>query len=76
MWWDLHVDFYIEGADFAVLALAIHTALLVFKKDSDSSNEGGLYKYRYSVYGLVVLVPIFMAGIAFINDGRKSYYYI
>lgn len=62
---------FIEGADFAVLALAIHTALLIFRKSS--GPEGGLYKFRYYVYGVNILLPILMASLAFINNGRRAY---
>ena len=60
---------FIEGADIAVLALAIHTALLIFRKFS--GPEGGLYKYRYYVYAINFFVPIFMASLAFINKPRS-----
>jgi G protein-coupled receptor GPR1 len=62
---------FIEGADLAVLALAIHTALLVFKKYN--GPEGGLYKYRYWVYGFNILFPLVMASLVFIDHGRKAY---
>lgn len=62
---------FIQGADFAVLSLAVHTALLVFTKNS--GPEGGLYKYRYWVYTSHVLLPILMAGLAFVGTGRQSY---
>lgn len=63
---------FIEGADLAVLSLAIHTALLVFTKSS--TPEGGLYKYRYYVYGITFLLPLVMASLAFISHGRHSYF--
>lgn len=63
---------FIEGADLAVLSLAIHTALLVFRKSS--TPEGGLYKYRYYVYGITFLLPLIMASLAFISHGRHSYF--
>lgn len=62
---------FIEGADLAVLALAIHTALLIFRKFS--GTEGGLYKYRFYVYGVNILLPLIMAALAFVNNGRHSY---
>lgn len=62
---------FIEGADFAVLALAIHTALLIFKKSS--GPEGGLYKFRYYVYAINILLPLLMASLAFVDNGRRSY---
>lgn len=62
---------FIEGADFAVLSLAIHTAILVFTKNS--GPEGGLYRYRYAVYTAHFFLPLTMAALGFINNGRKSY---
>lgn len=62
---------FIEAADLAVLTLAIHTALLVFTRYS--GPEGGLYPYRYYVYGVHVILPLIMAALAFITFGRRSY---
>jgi G protein-coupled receptor GPR1 len=62
----------IEGADLAVLALAVHTALLTFRHSKDQ-ERGGLYKYRYWVCSLTVIVPLIMASLAFVNEGRKAY---
>lgn len=63
----------IEGADFAILAFAIHTLLLIFKPSlsirvgKSGFTEGGLYKYRFYVYGLSFLIPVVMASLAYIN---------
>lgn len=63
----------IEGADLAILALAIHTFLLIFKPNlsirvgNSGFVEGGLFKYRYYVYGLSFVIPIVMASLAYIN---------
>lgn len=65
---------FIEGADLAVLVLAIHTALLIFRKSTgNESTEGGLYQFRNYVYAINFLLPIFMAGLAFVNRGRNAY---
>ncbi|CUM68251.1 uncharacterized protein PRCAT00005972001 [Priceomyces carsonii] len=69
----------IEGADFAILSFAIHFFLLIFKpslntKVTDSRTEGGLYLYRYWVYGLSFLIPLILASLAFIHpSGYVSY---
>lgn len=62
---------FIEAADLAVLTLAIHTALLIFTRYS--GPEGGLFPYRYWVYGFHVLLPLTLAALAFITYGRRSY---
>jgi len=68
----------IEGADIAILAFAVHTYLLIFKpglttKVKNSTRlEGGLYKYRYYVYVLSFIIPVFMASLAFIGVGYIS----
>lgn len=56
----------IEASDFAVLMIAIHTALYIFR--SKSSGEGGLYPYRQIAYTCWVIFPLLMASLAFIND--------
>lgn len=69
----------IEGADIAILAFAIHTFLLIFKpsltvKISGSNRvEGGLYMYRYYVYGLSFVIPLVLASLPYIGKGYSSY---
>ena len=61
----------IEGSDIAILSFAIHIALLVFKPNQTvkrgMSYEGGLFRYRYYVYAISILLPILLASLAFIN---------
>ncbi|AOA62398.1 G protein-coupled receptor [Komagataella phaffii CBS 7435] len=61
----------IEGADIAILAFAVHTALLIFRPNKKVRNgnnlEGGLFRYRYPVYLVSFLTPILLASLAFIN---------
>jgi G protein-coupled receptor GPR1 len=47
--------------------IAIHSALYIFKPNS-SSGEGGLYPYRRLAYALWAVLPILLAGLAFINN--------
>lgn len=68
----------IEGADFAILAFALHTFLLVFKPGltvktgrSDRS-EGGLYLYRHYVYLLCVVVPLVLAALPYVGQGYST----
>ncbi|CUM51824.1 unnamed protein product [Debaryomyces fabryi] len=62
----------IEGSDIAILSFAIHIALLVFKPNQTvrrgMSYEGGLFRYRYYVYAISILLPILLASLAFINS--------
>ena len=50
----------------AILAIAVHAALYIFRPLSRGS-EGGLYPYRYWVYALYVVWPLTTASLAFIN---------
>jgi G protein-coupled receptor GPR1 len=52
--------------DYSVLVIAIHSALQVFRPSATAAGDG-LYPYRYHVYVGALLVPAFMAGMAFIN---------
>ncbi|TVY35905.1 G protein-coupled receptor [Lachnellula occidentalis] len=60
-----------EASDFAILQIALHTALYIFKPRI-SSGEGGLYPYRKFAYICWVIFPVLMASLAFIN-GREAY---
>ncbi|KAF4636171.1 hypothetical protein G7Y89_g1921 [Cudoniella acicularis] len=57
----------IEASDFAVLQIAVHTALYIFKPKA-TLGEGGLYPYRHFAYIGWVVFPLLMASLAFIND--------
>ncbi|CCE86241.1 Piso0_005900 [Millerozyma farinosa CBS 7064] len=62
----------IEGSDFAILSIAIHTALIVYKPQQKIQGgnlyDGGLFRYRYLIYVLSFLIPIVMASLAFIHN--------
>ncbi|KAG9238477.1 G protein-coupled receptor [Amylocarpus encephaloides] len=60
------VSIGVEASDFAVLQIALHTALYIFK--ARGSGEGGLYPYRYYAYTCWVVLPLLMASLAFINN--------
>lgn len=68
-----------EGADFAILAFAIHTFLLIFKPDltvkipGTHHAEGGLYKYRYIVYILSLILPLALASFPFVGKGYVAF---
>lgn len=59
--------------DFAVLMIAIHSALYIFKPLT-ALGEGGLYPYRRIAYVLWIAFPFLMASLAFVNPtgGYKS----
>ncbi|RDL30673.1 uncharacterized protein BP5553_10018 [Venustampulla echinocandica] len=63
------VSLGIEASDFAVLQIAIHTALYIFKPGK-ATGEGGLYPYRYISYVLWIVFPLLMASLAFVNGNR------
>lgn len=69
----------IEGADLAILSFAVHTFLLIFQPrllvtiPGSDRVEGGLYKYRYYVYGLSFVIPVVMASLAYIGVGYSSF---
>ncbi|KAI9821729.1 MAG: hypothetical protein M1827_002310 [Pycnora praestabilis] len=54
-----------EGADIAVLLIAIHTALTIFKHNR--LGESGLYRYRRAAFLFWFIFPLLAASLAFIN---------
>lgn len=64
--WDLMLSK--SGPDYAVLAMAVHSALQVFHPFTKTSSDG-LYPYRLYVYTGALMVPSLMAGLAFVNSG-------
>lgn len=59
-----------QSSDFAVLALAIHTAILVFYPN----YTGGLFRFRYYIYVIFFfLLPLLAAGIGFVGSGYTFY---
>lgn len=69
----------IEGADFAILAFAVHTLLIIFRPELAISvslqtrTEAGLYRFRYYVYLGCLFLPLFFASVAFIGGGKDTY---
>lgn len=68
----------IEGADFAILTFAIHTYLLIFYPRLNVKvghrTEGGLYSFRYYIYGTSFVIPLILASLAFANHkGYESF---
>lgn len=60
--------FAVEASDFAILLIAVHTMLCIFKPGS-KSGEGGLYPYRNWTYLVWLGPPVLAASLAFVNGG-------
>ena len=61
----------VEAADFAILLIALHTMLAIFKP-TNKAGEGGLYPYRAWIYPFWLGPPLLAASLAFIN--KKNAY--
>jgi hypothetical protein len=55
-------------SDYAVLIIAVHSALQVFHSSTQTTSDG-LHTYRAFVYVGAFLVPCLTAGLAFVNSG-------
>jgi len=60
--------FGIESADFAILAIALHSIIYIFKPPTRSGESGGLYRWRKWIYPAWLGFPLLMASLAFINN--------
>ncbi|PVI03545.1 hypothetical protein DM02DRAFT_246709 [Periconia macrospinosa] len=58
------VQYGTETSDYAVLAIAIHSAMQVFRP-SNTIRSNGLYPYRYFVFAGAFVVPIVMSTLPF-----------
>ena len=61
-----------EMTDYATLLIAIHTALQVFKPKPSVLGQGGLYRWRHTIYASYLVLPAVDAAVAFI-DGKDAY---
>jgi G protein-coupled receptor GPR1 len=60
--------YFFELSDWMIFIIAIHTAVYVFNpKLTQASDEGGLWRWRYWVFGLWLTFPALLAGLAFIH---------
>ncbi|KAI1370265.1 G protein-coupled glucose receptor regulating Gpa2-domain-containing protein [Hypoxylon crocopeplum] len=59
----------IEASDMAVLLIAIHTALCILRPQR-SSGAAGLYPYRRIAYACWALIPIILAAVVPITQGK------
>ncbi|PSN62168.1 hypothetical protein BS50DRAFT_139186 [Corynespora cassiicola Philippines] len=60
------VQYGTETSDYAVLVMAVHSTMQVFRP-STQGRSGGLYPHRRLVYLGGVAIPGMMAGLAFVN---------
>ena len=49
--------------------MAGHMALQIFHSDSKIFGADGLYRFRYAVYATWIILPAFMAALAFVRAG-------
>ena len=59
----------LEMSDFAILVIALHTILHIFRP-SKRVGKGGLYPYRHWIYVIWIALPILAASLAFVNPGN------
>lgn len=59
----------IEASDFAILMIALHSLIYIFRPPARSGDEGGLYPYRWYIYPFWIALPVLAASLAFINSG-------
>lgn len=59
----------VEASDFAILLIALHSVLYVFKPPA-RLGDGGLYPYRYWIPVVWLLYPLLAASLAFVNPGN------
>ncbi|KAL7267437.1 G protein-coupled receptor gpr1 [Rhizina undulata] len=57
----------VEASDFAVLVIAVHSALYIFRPGLTATGEGGLFRYRYYLYAAWLAFSIIMPALAFVN---------
>ena len=60
--------FAVSSADYAILLIAVHTMISIFKPKSKVGAEGGLYPIRNWIYIFWLGPPLLMASLAFINE--------
>ncbi|OLN95735.1 G protein-coupled receptor GPR1-like protein 1 [Colletotrichum chlorophyti] len=56
----------IEASDIAVVLIALHTAIYIFRP-RQSGRQSGLYPHRRIAFSVFFLFPLLMASLAFIN---------
>ena len=62
------IAFAVEASDYAILVIAIHSALCIFRPNTNL-GETGLFSIRYFVYALWIALPALAAGLGFLHGG-------
>jgi len=62
----------VEAADLSILFIVLHATLCIFHPPQRLGN-GGLYNYRYWIYGSWILLPLLAASLAFTNRTGPAY---
>ncbi|KAK1566416.1 G protein-coupled glucose receptor regulating Gpa2-domain-containing protein [Colletotrichum navitas] len=57
----------IEASDIAVVLIALHTAIYIFRP-RQSGRQSGLYPHRRLAFSVFALFPLLMASLAFVNS--------
>jgi G protein-coupled receptor GPR1 len=62
----------VEAADLSILFIVLHATLYIFHPPQ-KMGHGGLYNYRYWIYGSWILLPLLAASLAFTNRSGPAY---
>ncbi|CCG82677.1 Predicted protein [Taphrina deformans PYCC 5710] len=62
-------NFFVDATDFAILIIAVHTALCIFFPPAGhvSTDKAGLYRWRFVAYGCWFAYSVLMSSLAFLN---------
>jgi len=59
--------------DVSIFLMSLHMSLQIFNAGSGSTGSDGLYRYRYAVYVIWLVLPAFDAALAFVNTSSSAY---
>ena len=61
-------NFFFVQSDYIILIMAMHTAMFIYKPTITlKSSQGGLWPWRWWVYGGFIVLPTIISSLAFIN---------
>jgi G protein-coupled receptor GPR1 len=64
----LHTGF--EACDLAIFLMSLHMSLQIFPPSRSFLGHDGLYRVRYYVIAAWFIIPLGVAGLAFVNNGN------